>query len=194
MDFEILDILTPLGFTLRVLLAIALGFIIGLERQWTRHEAGIVTNVIVCVASFGYTAFSYLVDPDANDLTRIAANVVTGIGFLGTGVILRDGANIRGLTTAATVWASGAVGLLCCVDDISFAIILAAFVVIAHLLLHPLSVYIRKKRKHSRSQHRSHETVLQKTRSKLRLNGPEKREYDDDDDDEDEEEHDTAPV
>lgn len=176
MDFEILNILTPLGFTLRVLVAIVLGLIIGLERQWTRHEAGIVTNVIVCVASFGYTAFSYLVDPDANDLTRIAANVVTGIGFLGTGVILRDGANIRGLTTAATVWSSGAVGLLCCVNDISYAIILAVFIVVSHLVLHPLSAYIRKKRKHSRSQRRERD-VLRKTRNALSPN------LDDDDED-----------
>lgn len=177
MDFEILNIGTPLGFTLRVLIAIALGFVIGLERQWTRHEAGIVTNVIVCVASFGYTAFSYLVDPDANDLTRIAANVVTGIGFLGTGVILRDGASIRGLTTAATVWASGAVGILCCVSDLSYAAILAAFVVVAHLLLHPLSAYIKKKRKHSLSQRRVREAALRKTRLS--------RDPDDEDDEED---------
>lgn len=166
MDFAILDITTPLGFGLRLLVAIVLGLIIGLERQWTNHQAGILTNVIVCVGAFAYSGFSYLVNPETSDVTRIASNVVTGIGFLGAGVILRDGTNIRGLNTAATVWASGAVGILCCVDNLLYAVIVAVSIVIMHLLLHPLSSFVNKKRKPRHSKHRDkareHERMKEK--------------------------------
>ena len=93
------------GFIVHLVIAALLGGVIGLERQWTRHQAGILTNLIVCLGSYSFTAFGYLVSDGNVDLTRIAAQVVSGIGFLGAGVILREGGNIRGLNTAATVWA-----------------------------------------------------------------------------------------
>lgn len=104
--YEILDITTIGGFTLRLVIAIVLGFIVGLERQVTKHQAGILTNVIVCVGAFAYSAFSYIAADDNTDVTRIAAQVVCGIGFLGAGLIIRDGTNIKGLSTAATIWST----------------------------------------------------------------------------------------
>ena len=74
---EILDITAFLGFAIRLALAIFLGFIVGFERQWTKHQAGILTNVIVCVGAYAYTAFSYIALGDNIDVTRIAAQVVT---------------------------------------------------------------------------------------------------------------------
>ncbi|MDE6863848.1 MAG: MgtC/SapB family protein [Eubacterium sp.] len=145
-------IATPTGFTVRLIIAIALGLIVGLERQWTRHQAGILTNVIVCVGAYAYTAFSYITADSAVDKTRIAAQVVCGIGFLGAGLIIRDGTNIRGLSTAATIWATAAIGILCTVDDIFYSVIVAVAIVFLHLILHPLSSLIDKRRHYNKDK------------------------------------------
>ncbi len=149
---DFLDITTLTGFSLRLVIAVVLGFFVGLERQWTKHQAGILTNVIVCVGAFAYSAFSYIAN-DANvDVTRIAAQVVCGIGFLGAGLILRDGTNIRGLSTAATIWTTAAVGILCTLPNILFSIIVASAIVFLHLVLHPLSSYINKKNSYNKGK------------------------------------------
>ena len=86
-------ITTAAGFAIRLAIAVLLGIVMGAERQLTKHKTGILTNVIVCVGSFAFTAFSYLA-PDVNtDVTRVAAQIVSGIGFLGAGVIISDGTN-----------------------------------------------------------------------------------------------------
>ncbi len=141
-NIELPGIETIVGFSLRLILAIVLGLIIGLERQWNKHNAGILTNVIVCVGSFAFTAFSYLAFTDGVDLTRVASGIVSGIGFLGAGVILREQGNIRGLATAATIWATAAVGILCSLPNIFYSIIVAIAIVILHLVLHPVAMYI----------------------------------------------------
>lgn len=143
---EILDITTISGFAIRLILAIILGLIIGFERQWTRHQAGILTNIIVCVGAYAYTSVSYITVPDNVDTTRIASQVVCGIGFLGAGLIIRDGANIRGLSTAATIWTTAAVGILCTVNNILYSVIVALAIVIMNIFLHPLSNHIDKVR------------------------------------------------
>lgn len=148
-------IATPLGFAVRLLIAIILGLIVGLERQWTRHQAGILTNVIVCVGAYAYTAFSYITADITVDKTRIAAQVVCGIGFLGAGLIIRDGTNIRGLSTAATIWATAAIGILCTVDNIFYSVIVAVAIVFLHLILHPLSSLIDKKRHYNKDKERA---------------------------------------
>ena len=99
---HLMDITALSGFSIRLALAIILGFFVGLERQWTKHQAGILTNVIVCVGAYAYTAFSFVIHQDNTDLTRVAAQVVSGVGFLGAGLILRDGTNIRGLWWCCT--------------------------------------------------------------------------------------------
>lgn len=151
---EILDITTVLGFSLRLLIAIFLGLIIGFERQWTRHPAGILTNVIVCAGAYAYSAFSYLaIDDSAGlvDVTRVAAQVVSGIGFLGAGLILRDGTNVRGLATAATIWTTAAVGILCTLPNIIFSIIVGVAIVFIHLILHPVSNYLEKAKQYQKN-------------------------------------------
>ena len=154
-----LDMSTPAGFAIRLAAAVILGSVIGLERQWTRHQAGILTNVIVCVGSFAFTSFGYLVANGNPDITRIAAQVVSGIGFLGAGVIIREGGNIKGLNTAATVWASAAVGILCCLAQLYYAIIVAAAIVLLHLVLHPLSDQINKMKKYEKEKNKKHEKL-----------------------------------
>ncbi len=150
-------IVTVSGFAIRILIAAVLGVFMGLERQLTNHVTGILTNVIVCVGSFAFTAFSYLCFTDGVDLTRVAAAIVSGIGFLGAGVILSDGTKVKGLNTAASIWASAAVGILCCVDKAWFAIIVAATIVISHLILHPISEFINKTQRYNKEKQKNQE-------------------------------------
>lgn len=159
---EILDITTFLGFTLRLIISILLGLIIGFERQWTRHPAGILTNVIVCVGAYAYSAFSYIAlgnTPGLVDVTRIAAQIVCGIGFLGAGLIIRDGTNIRGLATAATIWTTAAVGILCTLPNIIFAIIVGLAIVFIHLILHPFSNYLEKAKQYKKDGRQNVECI-----------------------------------
>lgn len=153
-------ITTPKEFAVHLAVAAVLGALIGLERQYTRHPAGILTNLIVCLSAYSFTAFSFLVNVnEIKDITRVAAQVVTGIGFLGAGVILREGGNIRGLNTAATVWASGAVGILCCLNNLAYAAMVSAAIVVFHLVLHPISEKIDKVRRYDKSDKNKEEAL-----------------------------------
>jgi len=98
-------------FIINLLCCLALSFLIGIERQWRRRIIGLRTNVLVCIGAFLFVTFS--VQMHGNDITRIAAQVVSGIGFLGAGIILKDGNNVKGLNTAATLWCDAAIGVLC---------------------------------------------------------------------------------
>lgn len=99
-------------FLIRITAALILSFLIGLERQWRRRAIGLRTNVLVCLGSFLFVSLPFLLKDVQFDF-KVAAQVVSGIGFLGAGVILKDGANVKGLNTAATLWCSAAIGVLC---------------------------------------------------------------------------------
>ncbi len=95
----------------RLLLAVGLGALIGLEREYRQKPAGLRTNILIALGSAIFSVLSLQFHaPDAS-ADRIAAQVVTGIGFLGAGAILRTGANVHGLTTAATIWVNAAIGM-----------------------------------------------------------------------------------
>ncbi|MFJ8536152.1 MgtC/SapB family protein [Streptomyces sp. NPDC093591] len=100
---------------IRILVAASAGLALGLEREWGGHPAGARTHLLVAVGACLFTlSGGYGLDPvhtAGTDPTRVAAQVVSGIGFLGAGAIIQSGASIRGLTTAATVWISGALGV-----------------------------------------------------------------------------------
>jgi putative Mg2+ transporter-C (MgtC) family protein len=98
-------------FVLNVGSALVMGVAIGLERQYRQHPAGLRTNALVCVGAALFVSLSRLMD-DTNSPTRMASYVVSGIGFLGGGVILREGLNVKGMNTAATLWCTAAVGAL----------------------------------------------------------------------------------
>lgn len=101
-----------LTIALRLLLAAILGALIGLEREVHEHPAGMRTHLLVSLGSAGFTALSIYAFPSPGaDPARVAAQIVTGIGFLGAGAILKQGVTIHGLTTAASLWVAAAVGM-----------------------------------------------------------------------------------
>ncbi|HWX33073.1 MAG TPA: MgtC/SapB family protein [Steroidobacteraceae bacterium] len=120
----------------RLSLALALGSVIGFERQWHQKMAGLRTNALVALGSCGFVVFSAMVGE--GDPTRMASQVVTGIGFLGAGVILREGINVHGLNTAATLWCSAMVGTFAGGGFWAPSLVAAGFVVGTNLLLRRL--------------------------------------------------------
>src|SRR5579872_2593324 len=124
-------------FSLNIFVALLLGVAIGFERQWRQHAAGLRTNTLVALGSALYVALSALVDHESSP-TRVAAQVVSGLGFLGGGVILREGLNVRGLTTAATLWCSGAVGTLAGAGQLLPAAVGTAAILVLNLVLRPV--------------------------------------------------------
>ena len=126
---------SPLEFSLRVLLAIMLGAMIGVERQLRQHEAGLKTNALVAAGSAIFSAMSgEFGTPD-----RITAQIVTGIGFLGAGIIMRDGLHVRGLNTAATLWCSAAIGALAGAGKKEISAIAAAMILVANIALREIA-------------------------------------------------------
>jgi len=98
-------------FVFRLRLALILGALIGAERQWRQRMAGLRTNALVATGAAMFLMMGGLISGEGRQ-GRVAAYVVSGIGFLGGGVILKDGLSIRGLNTAATLWCTAAVGAL----------------------------------------------------------------------------------
>jgi putative Mg2+ transporter-C (MgtC) family protein len=128
--------LTTLDFIVRLAVGLGCGAVIGIERQWRARMAGLRTNALVAA---GATLFVLYSDIDgSSNSTQVAAYVVSGIGFLGGGVILRDGFNVRGLNTAATLWCSAAIGVLAASGHLAFAGIATVTVLAVHLLGRPL--------------------------------------------------------
>jgi putative Mg2+ transporter-C (MgtC) family protein len=118
-----------------------LGIVIGSERQWRQHQAGLRTNALVALGAALFVSLSQLM-ADVNSPTRIASYIVSGLGFLGGGVILRDGLTVKGLNTAATLWCTGAVGTLAGAGFHLEAIAGTAAVMVVHLGLRPLVRWI----------------------------------------------------
>lgn len=111
LDFHLLVLI-------RLSAAILFGFGIGLERELTNKYAGLRTHILVCLGSCIFTILSIFAFPAAvygshGDPARISAQILTGIGFIGGGTVLRHGSSVSGLTTAATLWVSAAIGMAC---------------------------------------------------------------------------------
>lgn len=98
-------------FIVKIILALVLGGIMGLERQYNDKPAGYATNSIICVGATLFTILSLYMSELGGDPGRIAAQIVSGVGFLGAGAILREGNKVSGLTTAAAVWLVAAIGM-----------------------------------------------------------------------------------
>ena len=140
--------MTHIDFLIRITVCFILGIIIGIERQYRRKTAGIRTITLVSLGAFLFVSISNL--SNVQDTTRIAAQVVSGIGFLGAGVILRDGTNIRGLNTAATLWCSAAIGALTASGLLVEAIIGVIYILMANLFLRFISRKLLRKTIHTK--------------------------------------------
>ena len=104
------SVINALSIAPNLLCALFLGIIIGLERQWRQRHTGLTTHALVALGAAAFTSLALLIEGSTD--IRMGGQVVTGIGFLGAGLIMRDGLSVRGLSGAATVWATGAVGTL----------------------------------------------------------------------------------
>jgi putative Mg2+ transporter-C (MgtC) family protein len=132
-------------FILRMGTALLLGGAIGFERQWRQKSAGLRTNTLVSLGAAAYILLSvYINGADGGDAGRIAAQIVTGIGFLGAGVIMKDGLTIQGLNTAATIWCSAAVGSLAGIGMFPQALIVTIAIISTHLIMRPISDKLSK--------------------------------------------------
>ena len=131
--------LTTIEFVSRLISALLLGSLVGLERQWRQRMAGTRTNALVAAGASAFVMSGLLVPHDPTAQGRIVSYVVSGVGFLGAGVIFKDGANVRGLNTAATIWCSAAIGVLGGIGSLRFAVILAVTILATNILLRPLA-------------------------------------------------------
>jgi putative Mg2+ transporter-C (MgtC) family protein len=175
-----MDVEPLLEFMFKIGLSILVGGLIGFEREITKHPAGLKTHILVCMGSTIFMLISFFTSDDTSsdtiinlDRTRIAAGVVTGIGFLGAGVIFKEGASVKGLTTAASIWVTAAVGLLIGVSLYEVAIFVSLLIV---AILFLLSYFERKVFKYRepellRINIRDRPNVQSKLESKLEREG-----------------------
>lgn len=131
-------------FIFRLGLAFLLGAFIGLERQYRQKSAGLCTNTLVSLGSAAFILLSLSLTGDVGDPSRVAGQIVTGIGFLGAGVIMKDGLSVQGLNTAATIWCSAAVGTLAGAGLWLQATITAFSIMLVHIVLRPIGLLLNR--------------------------------------------------
>jgi putative Mg2+ transporter-C (MgtC) family protein len=138
-----MDKVSNIQFIINVFVALGLGAIIGFERQWRQRMAGLRTNALVAAGAALFALLAQSI-PNDGDLTKIPSYIVSGVGFLGAGVIMKEGGSIRGLNTAATLWCSAAVGCLAGFGLYFFSVIGAVAVLSSHFLLRPIAEKINQ--------------------------------------------------
>lgn len=131
---------------LRLGVATLLGAAIGLERQWRSHYVGLRTSALVAIGSAAMTSFGMMapMNSDPSAIVHIVSGIITGIGFIGAGVIFHEGMAIKGFNTAATLWCSVAVGLFAGAGSFANAAVLAAFIIMVNLLLRPVTYFVNE--------------------------------------------------
>ena len=132
-------------YLVRIGSAFLMGTLIGVERQYRQRNAGFRTNILVSVGAAAFTILSYSMTSATGDPSRVAAQIVSGIGFIGGGLILKDGFTVRGLNTAATIWCSAACGTLSGVGLYKESAVLVVCVLVTHCFFRPLCTFIEKK-------------------------------------------------
>jgi putative Mg2+ transporter-C (MgtC) family protein len=141
-----LDVGTELELTLRLVVALLLGAVVGWERELQHMPAGFRTHALVSLGAAIFTVVSaYAFAGEGTDPTRIAAQIVTGVGFLGGGAILHYGGTIRGLTTAASLWAVAAVGMAAGAGLFVTAVVSTGLVIIGLELFHRFERIIKRR-------------------------------------------------
>src|SRR5512135_2739035 len=145
--------MTWLDLLLRLVVALACGALIGIERQYRQHSAGLRTSALVATGSALFVLVAAFTPSDSSPL-RVAAQVVSGVGFLCAGVIIQDGLSIRGLNTAGTLWCASGIGVLAGSGYELIAVLGAVVVLLANLVLRPLARTIDR---HSQSREQTSE-------------------------------------
>ena len=139
-----------LNFGLKIGAALLAGLFIGIEREIQNKNAGLKTNALVSLGAAVFVLTSlHFEGEDYVDMTRVIGQVVTGIGFIGAGVILHKGTVVRGLTTAATVWCSAGAGCLAAIGQFEELSVLTALIVAVNTIFGPVDRYIRNKFDHA---------------------------------------------
>ena len=133
---ELLDTLIKLG------MAFFVGGIVGAEREYKNKTVGFRTLILICIGAMLFTVLALKMSP--TDSTRIIANIVVGIGFLGAGVIFKENTKIAGMTTAATIWATAALGVSIGLGYYALSIIFTISIIIVLLLFSRIELYIDK--------------------------------------------------
>lgn len=134
-------------FIIRYGAAILCGLIIGFERQWINRVAGVQTNVLVASGACIFILSSYFVGYEGQSASRIAAQIVSGVGFLGAGMIFREGVTTHGINTAATIWCCAAVGVLCGMGLVPHALIVTIILIMANMFFRKLDHHVSNNRK-----------------------------------------------
>ena len=131
--------------SLRLGIALLLGSVIGLERQWRSHYVGLRTNTLITIGSAAMMIFGQMLPAEEHaSLEHIASQIITGVGFLCAGVIMHEGVNIKGFNTAATLWCSVAVGIFTGTGLFVPAGILTVFIILVNLLMLPVVYFINR--------------------------------------------------
>ena len=124
-------------FTFKIFLSLLLGLLIGLEREFTGHRVGIRINVLICLGTCFFTELPVLYGSD--QVFRVGASIVSGVGFLCSAVIFKEKASVRGINTAATIWCTAAIGVLVSAVSFYYSIIATAILIGSNLILRPLA-------------------------------------------------------
>ena len=141
----------------RLALALALGAVLGLEREARYKAAGLRTHTLVSLGAALFTiAGAYAVVGDQNDPSRVAAQVVTGIGFIGAGAVMRSGVNVTGITTAATLWMAAAFGVAAAMGLYTVSIVAGVMTLLVVITFGPLKPYVMFRRSKRRFMVRYH--------------------------------------
>jgi putative Mg2+ transporter-C (MgtC) family protein len=135
----------PVDMVWRLLLAAGLGAAIGLEREYRQKPAGLRTNILIAVGSALFTILSLEATRNVGDPSRVAGQIVTGIGFLGGGAIMRNRNTVHGMTTAATIWVNAAIGVGAGMGQYSLAAFTAALTLVVLVLLPPIEIYFERR-------------------------------------------------
>ncbi len=132
-----------------LLFAVVLGGAIGLEREINGKPAGLRTNIIICLGAAAFTLVARRLGVDAPDAPgRVAAGIVTGVGFLGAGALIQEGSGIHGLTTAAGIWLVASIGVACGMGYYLLAALTTFLALVALFGLMPITKKIRRRRQH----------------------------------------------
>jgi len=137
-----------------ILLAVVCGAIIGIERQFRHKPAGLRTNIMICLGAAVFTLISERMASESHDsITRIAAQIVTGVGFLGAGAVIQDRGGIHGLTTAATIWLVASIGMACGARLYYLAAITTVLALVVLVGLGHLERYLDRREEKQRKDH-----------------------------------------